>query len=130
MLENFPQILQSLPTITRTSSSSSLFGDATPFKVQVNFDISIFEGQIDADALEKILNLLEGYFMFTIFSIEKRSPLHSLRLSPMSNIGGKLTGRKVPQRSLEYLGLSPFGIFLWLQSRSKISLWETMMTGT
>jgi hypothetical protein len=30
--------------------------------------------------------------LITIFSIEKRSPLHSLRLSPMSNIGGKLIG--------------------------------------
>jgi hypothetical protein len=29
----------------------------------------------------------------------------------MSNIGGKLTGRKVPQRSLEYMGSNPLGIF-------------------
>ena len=29
--------------------------------MQVNFDIPIFEGQIDADALDKWLNLLEGY---------------------------------------------------------------------
>jgi hypothetical protein len=29
----------------------------------------------------------------------------------MSNIGGKLTGRKVPQRSLEYMGPIPLGIF-------------------
>jgi hypothetical protein len=62
MLENFPQILQRLPTITNTYSLRSLFGDATPFKVKVNFDILVFEGQIDADALEKWLNLLEGYF--------------------------------------------------------------------
>jgi hypothetical protein len=39
----------------------------TPFKVQVNFDIPLFEGQIDADALEKWLNLLEGYY-----SIQKK----------------------------------------------------------
>ena len=38
------------------------FATATPFKVQVNFDIPLFEGQIDADALEKRLNLLEGYY--------------------------------------------------------------------
>jgi hypothetical protein len=62
MMENFPQILQ-LPSITRyASSSSSHFGGTSPFKVQVNFDIPIFEGQIDMDALEKWLNLLEGYF--------------------------------------------------------------------
>jgi hypothetical protein len=57
-----------LSTITGTSSSSSLFGDATPFKVQVNFYIPIFEGQIDADALEKWLNFLEGYFFVHNFS--------------------------------------------------------------
>jgi hypothetical protein len=34
----------------------------TPFKVQVNFDIPLFEGNIYADALEKWLNLLEGYY--------------------------------------------------------------------
>jgi hypothetical protein len=36
--------------------------------VQVNFDIPIFEGQIDADALDKCLNLLEGYFSVHNFS--------------------------------------------------------------
>jgi hypothetical protein len=59
------------------------------------------------DALEKWLNLLEGYFSVHNFSTGKRSPSHSSRLSPMSNIGGKLTGRKVPQRNLEYMGLEP-----------------------
>jgi hypothetical protein len=44
------------------SSSSSRFGDDTPFKIQLNFDIPIFECQIDADALEKWLNFLESYF--------------------------------------------------------------------
>jgi hypothetical protein len=34
-----------------------------PFKVQINFDIPIFEGQIDADVVDKWLNLLEGYFV-------------------------------------------------------------------
>jgi hypothetical protein len=33
-----------------------------PFKVQVIFYIPLFEGQIDIDASEKWLNLLEGYF--------------------------------------------------------------------
>ena len=68
MLENFSQILQRLLTITDTSPSSSHFGDATPFKIQVNFDIPIFEEQIDANDLEKWLNLLEGYFSVHNFS--------------------------------------------------------------
>jgi hypothetical protein len=42
---------------TCTSSSIRHFGETSPFKVQVNFDIPIFEGQIDADALGKWLNL-------------------------------------------------------------------------
>jgi hypothetical protein len=56
MMENFSHILQCL-LIT-----SDHFGSTSPFKVQVNFYIPLFEGQIDADALEKWLNMLEGYF--------------------------------------------------------------------
>jgi hypothetical protein len=62
MMENFADILQCLPIATCTYSSSGHFGGTSPFKVQVNFDIPIFEGQIDVDALLKWLNLLEGYF--------------------------------------------------------------------
>lgn len=47
-------------------STSDNFGVATPFKVQVNFDIPLFEGQIDVDAFEKWLNLLEGDFFIQI----------------------------------------------------------------
>jgi hypothetical protein len=58
MMDNFAQILRRLPT-SDTSSSS---GGTAPFKVHINFDIPIFEGQIDADVVDKWLNLLEGYF--------------------------------------------------------------------
>jgi hypothetical protein len=64
MMDNFAQILRWLST-SDTSTSS---GSATPFKVQINFDIHIFEGQIDADAVNKWLNLLEGYFSVHNFS--------------------------------------------------------------
>ena len=57
MMENFAQILQRLPK-GNTSTSSSYSRSATPFKVQVNFEIPIFEGQIDVDAVDKWLNLL------------------------------------------------------------------------
>jgi hypothetical protein len=50
------------------SSSSNHFGGTAPFKVQINFDIPMFEGQIDVDALEKWLNMLEGYFSIHNFS--------------------------------------------------------------
>jgi hypothetical protein len=63
MMDNFIQILQRLPMVaTEESSTSNHFASATPFKVQFNFDIPLFEGQIDANALEKWFNLLEGYY--------------------------------------------------------------------
>jgi hypothetical protein len=72
MMENFSHILQCLPIASGASSSSGHFGGTSPFKVQVNFDIPIFEGQIDADALDKWLNLLEGYFsVHNFFDREK-----------------------------------------------------------
>jgi hypothetical protein len=42
MMDNFTQILQQLPT-GNTSSSS---GGTAPFKVQINFDIPIFESHM------------------------------------------------------------------------------------
>jgi hypothetical protein len=62
MMDNFAHILQHLSIATCAYSSNDHFGGTYLFKVQVNFDIPIFEGQIDVNALEKWLNLLEGYF--------------------------------------------------------------------
>ena len=67
MMDKFSQILQRLPT-DDASASGSHSGDATPFKVHVNFDIPIFEGQIGADVIGRWLNLLEGYFSVHDFS--------------------------------------------------------------
>jgi hypothetical protein len=50
-----------LPT-DRASTSNNHSRGATPFKAQVNFDIPIFDGKIDAGAVYRWLNLLEGYF--------------------------------------------------------------------
>jgi hypothetical protein len=67
-MDKFMQILRQLPT--RDASSSS--GGTTPFKVQINFDIPIFEGQIDDNSIDKWLNLLEGYFfVHNFFDREK-----------------------------------------------------------
>jgi hypothetical protein len=72
MIENFSHILQCLSIEICASSSSDHFGGTSPFKVQVNFDIHVFEGQIDMDASEKWLNLLEGYFsVHNFFDREK-----------------------------------------------------------
>jgi hypothetical protein len=82
MMENFAHILQRLPIATCTSSSSGHFGGTSPFKVQFNFDIPIFEGQIDADALEKWLNLLEGYFFVQNFSNRENITFALLKALP------------------------------------------------
>jgi hypothetical protein len=58
MMDKFVHILQRLPIGEAYSSRSH----STPFKVYVNFDIPLFEGLIDADAVDKWLNMLEGYF--------------------------------------------------------------------
>jgi hypothetical protein len=49
MMDSFVHILRQLPTRDTYSSN----GGASTFKVQINFDITIFEGHIDTDAIEK-----------------------------------------------------------------------------
>ena len=53
-----------------------------PFKVQINFDIPIFEGDIDADAVDKWLNLLEGYFSVHNFSNRENISFALLKVVP------------------------------------------------
>jgi hypothetical protein len=81
MMDNFAQILQWLPT-GNASTSSNHSRRATPFKVQVNFDIPIFEGQIDADVVDRSLNLLEGYFSVHDFSDRERIIFALLKATP------------------------------------------------
>jgi hypothetical protein len=50
-MENVSHILHCLPIKIGTSSSRGHFGGTSPFKVQVNFDIFVFEGHIDVDTL-------------------------------------------------------------------------------
>jgi hypothetical protein len=78
VMDSFTQILRRLPTTIASSSS----GGATPFKVQINFDIPIFEGQIDANVVDKWLNLLEGYFFFHNFSNREKITFALLKAVP------------------------------------------------
>jgi hypothetical protein len=82
MMENFSHILQRLPTASNESSSRDHFGGTSPFKVQVNFDTPVFEGQIDADALDKWLNLLEGYFFVHNFPDKEKITFALLKALP------------------------------------------------
>ena len=81
MMDNFARILRRL-TRANTSSSCEHFGGATPFKVQVSFDIPIFEGQIDADVVDKWLNLLEWYFSIHNFSNRENITFALLKVVP------------------------------------------------
>jgi hypothetical protein len=82
MMENFSHILQHLPITSGAYSSSDHFGGTSPFNVQVNFDIPVFEGQIDADALDKWLNLLEGYFSVHNFYDKEKITFALLKALP------------------------------------------------
>ena len=62
MMDSFSQILLRILAMENPPSTSKHFRDDTPFKVQVNFYIPLFEEKIDADALDNWLNVLEGYF--------------------------------------------------------------------
>jgi hypothetical protein len=67
MMENFSHILQCLPIKTDTSSSSNHFGGTSPFKVQVNFDIPIFEGQIDVRCPRQMVKSARRLFLCSSF---------------------------------------------------------------
>jgi hypothetical protein len=78
MMDSFMQILWRLPTGDASSSS----GGVDPFKVQINFDVPIFKGQIDVDARDKWLNLVEGHFFVHNFSNKENITLSLLKVIP------------------------------------------------
>ena len=81
MMDSFAQILRRL-LIGETSSSNRV---PAPFKVQINFDIPIFEGQIDTDVVDKWLNLLEWYFFVHNFSNRENITFVLLKVAPHIN---------------------------------------------
>jgi len=70
-----------LPSDDASTSNSHSRG-STPFKVQVNFDIPIFEGQIDVGIVDKWLNLLEGHFSVHDFSRREKITISLLKATP------------------------------------------------
>ena len=78
MMDSFSQILRRLPT----GDASSSRGGTAPFKVQINFNINMFEVQIDADIVDKWLNLLEGYFFVHNFSNREKITFALLKAVP------------------------------------------------
>jgi hypothetical protein len=80
MMDSFVQILRQLPT----SDTSSLRGGIAPLKVQINFNIPIFEDQIDANVVEEWLNLLEGYF--SVHNFSNRENITFVLLKPIPHV--------------------------------------------
>jgi hypothetical protein len=62
--------------------ASSSRGHATPFKVQINFDILSFEGLIDVDIVDKWLNILQGYFSVHSFYDQENITFELLKVVP------------------------------------------------
>jgi hypothetical protein len=62
--------------------ASSSSGGVALFKVRINFDIPIFEIQIDANVAYKWLNLLEGYFFVHNFSDREKITFALLKVVP------------------------------------------------
>jgi hypothetical protein len=107
MMDKFYQILRCLPMATEASLINNHFICVMPFKV--NCDISLFEGQIDANSLEKWLNILEGYYSIQKFSDDENITFSLLNLFPMLDLGGKVTRRGTPWMNLCHLGDNPLG---------------------
>ena len=65
-----------------TSLSDNHSRGATHLKVHIDFDIPIFEGQIDAYTIDRWLNLLEGYFSIHDFSNREKITFSLLKAIP------------------------------------------------
>jgi hypothetical protein len=104
--------------------------EATPFKVQVNFDIPIFDGKIDADVVDRWLNLLEGYFSVHEFSDRENIIFALLKAAPMSRTGGKPTRSKRARENPLCSQPHPLGILSETPSRNNIIPWGDMRTNT
>jgi hypothetical protein len=112
MMENFPHIFQRLPIETCTYSLRDHFGGNSPFKVAVNFDIPIFQGQIDADALEKWLNLLEGYFSIHNFFDREKITFTLLKALPHVKHWWETYWEKISIKESRIYGVDPTWDFL------------------
>jgi hypothetical protein len=70
------------PLTTAHRRSIFIKRPCNPLQGIVNFDIPLFEGLIDADVVDKWLNLLEGYFSFHNFSDREKITFSLLKVIP------------------------------------------------
>ena len=71
-----------MPVVADAPLTSNHFENVIPFKVQVKFDIPLFEGQVDVDSLDKWLNVLEGFFSIHNFSSKENVTFALLTMVP------------------------------------------------
>ncbi len=128
-MDNFAQILQWFPTDNASTCNNHSRG-ATPFKVQVKFDIPIFEGKIDADAIYIWFNLLEGYFLFMIFTSGKRLISHLSKSSTTSRASGKPNSSRRTRGNPHYFQTHPLEICSGMPSRRSTTLSGAMRINT
>jgi hypothetical protein len=120
-----PKIIRITADSIRASSSSGHFGGTSPFKVQVNFDIPVFEGQIDAEALEKWLTLLEGYFSVHNFFRQRKDHLRTPYISPScQTLVGNLLGEKFHRGVWNIWGGAHLGLFCGCSKRTVLPYWQ------
>jgi hypothetical protein len=82
------------------------------------------------DALEKWLNILEGYFSVHNFSDRENITFALLKVVPHVKNWWETYCEK---NSIEESGMfevNPLGTLLWMSLRNNITLLETMMTST
>jgi hypothetical protein len=111
MMDNFYHILEHLSIAAGASSSRDHFGGASAFKVQVNFDILILEDHIDADDIEKWLNMLEGYFSVHNFSHRENITFALLKGLPHVKHGWETYWEKSSTEESRIYGVEPTWYF-------------------
>ena len=129
MMDNFSQILLRLPR-GDAPASNSYSGFDTPFKVQVNFEIPIFEGQIDADAIDKWLNLLEGCFSVHDFPSQEMIIFALLKAAPHVKDCWETYCEQKDESTSSLFSVAPLGIHYGMPSRSSTTLLEAMRINT
>jgi hypothetical protein len=130
MMDNFAQILRRISTTMEGPSTKSHFRGVIPFKVQVKFDIPLFECQIDVDALEKWLSLLEGYFSVQNFSNSEKITFALLKALPHVIYWWDTYCEQHAKEESIIFGPGPTWEVLLMPSRNNITLLKIMMTST
>jgi hypothetical protein len=125
----YPVVLHSrlLAMLLHQSSSS---GHASPFKVQVNFDIPLFEGLIDANVVDKWLNLLEGYFSVHNFSDREKITFALLKVVPHVKDWWDTYSEQRAIEESTIFWFPPHGIPSWMPLKNNTTLLEATRTST